>query len=99
VNGQARGWKTLAAELAAELEMDEMPEWRGTKNMQRGEQLEPSTLANAALDFGFTAIPIGFVQHPSIEYLGASSDFMVRLPRKRKLINGEGKAPTLAVHM
>jgi len=99
VNGTERGWKTLVRELAEELRMDEMPAWRGTAAMRRGEQLEPATLANAALDFGFTAVPVGFVRHPTIPYIGASSDFLVRLPRKRKLLNGEGKAPNLARHM
>lgn len=99
MNGTKQGWETLARELAHERTLDEMPEWRGTKAMQRGEQLEPSTLANAALDYGFTPVPVGYVEHPKYPYLGASSDFLVRLPRKRKLINGEGKCPNLRDHM
>lgn len=94
VNGtRDRGWKTLAAELAAEMTMDEMPEWRGTASMERGEDLEPATLANVALDCGFRPILVGFKQHPTIPYLGASSDFLVRIGRSKRFINGEGKAP------
>lgn len=97
VNGRSKGWKTLASELAAELQMDTMPEWRGTRAMERGEDLEPSTLANAALDYGFRPVPCGFVQHPSIPYIGASSDFLVFEGRgkNRRVINGEGKAPLI----
>lgn len=97
VNGSARGWRTLASELAAELSMDEMPAWRGTKAMQRGEWLEPTTLANASIDYGFKPVKVGFLRHRTIPYLGCSSDFLVYEGRgkRRRVINGEGKAPAL----
>lgn len=97
---KARGWKTLAAELAAELRQDTMPDTYRSAAMHRGEQMEPATLANAALNYGFRPILVGFKRHPTIPYIGASSDFLVRIGRSRKFINGEGKAPEiLARHM
>lgn len=96
-----RGWKSLAAQLAEELRTDTMPEGVSTYAMDRGEQMEPHTLANAALDYGFKLVPVGFKQHPTIPYLGASSDFLVRIGRSRtRFINGEAKSPlVLARHM
>ena len=89
-----RGWKTLAAELAAELRQDTMPDDVRAYAMARGEDMEPTTLANAALDCGFRPILVGFKQHPTIPYIGASSDFLVRIGRSRtKFINGEAKSP------
>lgn len=84
-----------------ELRQDTMPESFRSAAMERGEEMEPATLANAALNYGFRPILVGFKQHPTIPYLGASSDFLVRLGRSRtKFINGEGKAfATLERHM
>lgn len=96
-----RGWKSLAADLTEEMRHETMPEGLSTYAMDRGELIEPQTLANAALDYGFKVIPVGFKQHPTIEYLGCSSDFLVRIGRsKKRVINGEAKSPlVLARHM
>lgn len=99
VNGSPRGWETLARELAEEMKLDRMPERYLSADVERGRHLEPQVIANAALDFGFKPRPVGFVQHPKYPYIGASSDFLVRPGRGKKVINGEGKAPKLAVHM
>lgn len=97
----ARGWRKLAEDLAEELRNDTMPERLSTYAMDRGETMEPTTLANAALDYHFRIVPVGFKQHPKIAYLGCSSDFLVRVGRSRtKVINGEAKSPlVLARHM
>lgn len=97
----ARGWQSLAKQLATEMRQDTMPEDISTYAMDRGEKMEPHTLANAALDYGFKIVPCGYKAHPTIPYLGASSDFLVRIGRSRtRFINGEAKSPlVLARHM
>ncbi len=90
------GWKSLARDLSEEMRQDTMPERQRIAAMEHGEAMEPTTLANAALDYGFKLVPVGFKQHPTIPYIGASSDFLVRIGRSRtKFINGEAKSPQL----
>lgn len=94
VNGTAAGWQTLARELAMEALMSEPPpeEERRPGAREHGHEYEEVAIADASIRLGFEYELPGFKRHPTIEYLGVSSDFMIPEFRGRRY-NGEAKCP------
>jgi predicted phage-related endonuclease len=94
VNGTERGWITLAQELAHESLMPAPPpeEERKPGAREHGHEYEEVAIADAAIRHGFDYERPGFRQHPKLDYVGVSSDFIVADWRGRRY-NGEAKCP------
>lgn len=95
VNGTEAGWRTLAQELAHESLMPAPPpdeEDRRPGAREHGHEYEEVAIADAAIRHDFDYLRPGFRCHPTIPYVGCSSDFIVENWRGRRY-NGEAKCP------
>ena len=98
VYGTYRAWNTLMGVLQAELEADGPPpdQWAGRmapRSIRWGHHYEEAALENAALDRNWDIVRPPFVQHPTIDYIGASSDALI--VRNFEIVaNAEVKCPT-----
>lgn len=79
VYGGQRGWLSLMDLMRRELESEE-PIVRElyTDPILRGRELEGPALASAELILGEEFEQVGFIEHPTIPYIGCSSDALAR---------------------
>lgn len=96
VNGTARGWASLAAELLNEMSPDYQMQHVYAPSLENGKLYEPVAIANAQLILGEEFNPVGFETHPEYDFIGCSSDFLAR----EGTYNGEVKCPlTIEKHL
>lgn len=100
VKGTWRGWKTLMDEMEAELNTDVTPDqWKGMpppRAIRWGHRWEDLAIDNAVIDYGWMVARPTFVEHPTVPYVGASSDFLVCDPGTFSFVaNGEIKCPVV----
>lgn len=78
VHGGPKAWTTLIRKLREELANDEPtePDLDFVAAISHGRKYEPVALAEAELHLGTDFELVGFVCHPTIDYLGCSSDAM-----------------------
>lgn len=80
MDGGSRAWQTLADKLMAERLMENMPEpddeeWKGAA-IAHGKEYEPIARTNAELAENADFDLVGFVPHPTFDFIGASPDFL-----------------------
>lgn len=98
VHGGPRAWTTLIRKLHQEMASDDPiePDLDFVPSIAHGRKHEPAALAEASMMLGTELELVGFITHPTIDYLGCSSD---ALAYDRKL-NIEAKCfVDLAKHM
>jgi hypothetical protein len=76
VHGGPRAWTTLIGKLQAELASDTPiePDLDYIPSIAHGRRYEPIALAEAELAVGTEFEQVGFIAHPTLPYLGCSSD-------------------------
>lgn len=76
VHGGPRAWTTLIKKLQQELASDEPiePDLDFVPAIAHGRKYEPVALAEASLLLSTDLELVGFVDHPTINYMGCSSD-------------------------
>lgn len=81
VRGTWRGWTTLMDELQDELIREEFTDqWKGgpaPRAIRWGHHWEDTALESAGLDYGWELARPPFVVHPTLDYIGASSDALI----------------------
>jgi putative phage-type endonuclease len=84
VHGGPRAWTTLIGKLEAELASEDPLEsdLDYVEAIAHGRKYEPIARTEAELLLGTEFDLVGFVQHPSIGYIGCSSDALWREERK-----------------
>lgn len=78
VHGGPRGWTSLINKMREELASDDPvePDLDFVHSIAHGRKYEPIALAEAQLVTGLDFELVGFVQHPTLDYMGCSSDSM-----------------------
>jgi putative phage-type endonuclease len=84
VHGGPKAWTTLIGKLERELSSDEPIEQDldFVESIAHGRKYEPIARTEAELLLNCTFNLVGFVQHPTIEYMGCSSDALWKKKRK-----------------
>lgn len=76
VHGGPRAWTTLIKKLQAEMASDDIlePDLDFVPAIAHGRKYEPVARVNVELDLGTDFELVGFVTHPTYDYIGCSSD-------------------------
>lgn len=96
VHGGPKAWTTLIKKLQAEMASEDIlePDLEHVPAIAHGRRYEPIARANVELDLAVEATLVGFVTHPTYEYIGCSSDWVLLDAQTGQVsVNGEIKCP------